>query len=441
MHPTTAARRAGMFAIPAGVLAVTLAFGPPASAADSTEPGHPASRYLALRIADGGGRLLYDPYQGQQYDNLGGTADAMMGMIANGTSMIAVKQARDYLQKNVANYIGSGTELYAGATAKLLLAVDSSTSRVDPTPSVRNFGGVDLVARLQSLQTESGRFSDQSSYPDGDYSNGITQSLGILALSKVGIKAPTTVAYLLKQQCSDGGFDLTLDDPKGCTSDPDTTGYAVQALVAAGSDRAAVTRATNYLAAAQKSSGAVGNGQTGVANSTALAAMAFSVAGDTARWSKARSYLFSLQYPCSTPPKLRGAIAANAQIRASKIAEGAKAKPDQSDDVATGQALVAMAGANYITLDANLAVGAIPADECAATPPATSVTPPPSSSAASSTSAVSSSSAVTGPPVVTDGPETGAPGAEGVAIVLLGAVAVGAGGLSVARRGRGRHTR
>ncbi|KYH44009.1 hypothetical protein [Branchiibius sp. NY16-3462-2] len=438
MHPFTTARRAGLCAIPAGMVALTLAFGPPATAAATiSAPVDAASRYLALRIADGGGRLLYDPApsQGTQYDNPGGTADAMMGMIASGTSMTAVKQARTYLEKNVANYIGSGSELYSGATAKLLLTVTSSASRVDPGPSARNFGGVDLIARLQSLQTASGRFSDKSSY--GDYSNGITQSLGVLSLSRLRYKVPTSVSYLLKQQCSNGGFDLTLDNPKGCTSDPDTTGYAVQALVAAGGQSGAVAKAVAYLGAAQKPSGAIGTGQTGVANSTALAAMAFTAAGDKARWEKARRYLFTLQYPCSTPAKLRGAIAANPQILATKIAQGSKATPDQSDDVATGQALVAMSGTTYVSVDAELTVDAVPTDQCASTGSATS-----SSTSSSSTSTSTSSAPVTGPPVITDGAETdGGPGAVGMGLIVLGGAALSAGGVAAARHSRGRHAR
>lgn len=419
-----AVRRAALITLPAGLLTATVAFSGPASAATITDPGTAAARYLSQQLAAGGNRLLYDSFMGgPRYDNAGGTADAIMGLAASGTSRTQAAKSTAWFAKNLTAYTGSGSTISAGATAKaLLLAVVEGENP-------RTFGGVDLIDQLQDRLAATGRFEDKLDAGDKnaqDYSSSISQSLALLGLQRAGQTiSPTAVSYLLKQQCSNGGFDFTLDDAS-CTSDPDATGFVVQALVAVGGQRNAVSKAVTYLAGQQKASGAVGD--VGVANSTGLAAMAFTAAGDTARATMARSYLKTLQYDCGFPVALRGGLAANAQNLADKKQVGSKAAPDQSDDTATAQGIVGLVGSSYVTVSASGSTSATPADACTATPTGTA------------TSTATPTSSVTGPPVITDGPQDSSGGGLLVgAVIAGGALATGAAGLRRVSRRAGRH--
>lgn len=154
--------------------------------------------------------------------------------------------------------------------------------------------------------------------------------------------------FLRAQQCADGGFRL-YPQAEPCASNPDATGIAVQALVAAaGPADTDVTEATAYLAGLMDSNGGIGGEPPtdGVnANSTGLAAGAFAAAGDTANAAKARSFLASLHLGCTAPEELRGAIAYDA---------AALARPELGTQLrmATGQAAVGLAGQSYVTVSA-----------------------------------------------------------------------------------------
>ena len=429
MHPTTliAVRRAAYFTLPAGVLATGLAFSSPASAAYLGDPGAQAGTFLATQLSSSGDRFV-----SSGYDDYGLTIDAVLGLGASGVGSDQANRSTTFIAGHVGDYVGSGGEIYSGATAKALLL--ATVEGRNP----RAFGGLNLVSNLESLETTSGRFSDKSQY--GDYSNLIGQSLAIIGLKRAGATVPVnSVSYLIKQQCADGGFRLTLDD-KTCSSDPDATGFAAQALVAAGGQSGALAKAIGYLKGKQDSAGGVGGaGPTSAvnANSTGLAAAAFTAAGDTAAASKARAYLVKLQYPCSVPTALRGGIAYNAATLAAAKAAGSKATVSDQDRRTTAQAILGVTGTSYVSVKAPT-TGGTPVDECdRVTPPPTSSTTSPSSTASSS-----SSSDVTGPPVITDGGDDGGSAvAGGFAVALAGGAALGAGAVAVSRRTRGRHTR
>lgn len=432
MHPSPAARRAALFTIPTGVLAATVAFSGTASAATISDPGAAAGRFLSTQLAADGDRFQTS-YGGESYTDYGLTLDAILGLAASGSSGAQAARSTTYIADHVTEYIGAGTELYSGATAKTLL-----TAAVEKR-NVTSFGGVNLVTSMKSLEQASGRFSDKSAY--GDYSNAIGQSLAILGLKRAG-SAPSvnSVAYLAKQQCADGGIRLTLDD-KTCTSDPDVTAFAVQAFVAGGGQSAALSKAVAYLKGKQGADGGVGgSGPTAGenSNSTGLAAAAFTAAGATSSAAKAESYLRALQYGCSFPAALRGAIAYNADALAAAKAKGAKAAVADQDRRSTAQAILGVTGTSYATVTSS-GSSATPADQCT-TSPTTSPTTTPTSGTATSTGGTSSS--VTGPPVITDGADTDSSSVvAGFALAIGGGAALGAGGLAVARRRQGRHSR
>lgn len=254
------------------------------------------------------------------------TADVVLALSSAGTAADFAGRATNYLAANVASYTTGGDphEQYAGPLAKLLLI--ATVRGRNP----RNFGGTDLVAALQARRQPSGRFSDKSKF--GDFSNGITQSLAVLGLQRaLSTGAPTAaVDYLLGQQCRNGGFPLDVEKPT-CSSDVDTTGFAVQALLAAGKD-AAAAKALDWLGSRQRADGGFGgSGPTGGenANSTGLAAAALIVGGRDA--SAALAWLAERQAGCAAKVADRGRIAYD--------------KAGGGDPIrATAQALPALAG-------------------------------------------------------------------------------------------------
>lgn len=276
------------------------------------------------------------------YTQHGPTIDAVIALAASGAGAAQAEATTAALAADVEGYIGAGGETYTGATGKLL------TLTAVQGESATDFGGVNLIERLRATLTDEGRFVDVSEW--GDYSNTLGQSWAILGLERAaGGADASAVEFLRGQQCVDGGFRL-YPETEPCASNPDATGIAVQALVAAaGPADTDVTEATAYLAGLMDSSGGIGGEPPtdGVnANSTGLAAGAFTAAGDTANAARARSFLTSLYLGCDAPEPLRGAIAYDAD---------ALAQPELGTQLrmATGQAAVGLAGKSYVTVSAD----------------------------------------------------------------------------------------
>ena len=293
--------------------------------------------------------------------------------------------------------------MYAGPLAKALLA--AVVTGADPTA----FGGHDLVAELQALETTKGRFSDKSAY--GDYSNTIGQSLAVIALSRAGqgLNAPA-VQLLLDQQCADGGFRGTIDDKDGCVSDADATAFAVQALLVASDTlicgtaaegltadaAAAAGQGLDLLEDVQDASGGFASDEGALnANTTGVAAQAFTAGGRTAAADAARAFLATLQYDDSSPVALRGGIAFSADTRSTTT-------PSDSDLRATPQAALGLAGGSLVDAVAPGVEGAAPGDTC---PPAATRQP-----VVAPTSTSNPSSTVD--PTSTDDPTQGAGGSD-----------------------------
>ncbi|MER7850741.1 peptidase [Kitasatospora sp. NPDC096077] len=304
-------RSLGLLAIPALLLsaaapAVADAPAPAGHGAATFRPDAAAAGWLARQLVDGD--HLVTVYNGTSYPDQGLTADAVLAFAAAGGSDQAAARATAWLAKpeNLTGYLGDGTtSAYAGATAKLLLTAE--VRGADPTA----FGGVDLPARLRSLLTPSGRFSDRSQW--GDYSNAFGQSLALLALQRTPDGAPAqAVDFLVAARCADGGFPVALGQAT-CAGDPDATALAVQALAATG--RTADARAgLDWLTAHQGADGgfATGGATTANANSTGLATEAL-LAGDRfGAGLKGWSRLLKFQQGCSADPAVRGAVAYDA---------------------------------------------------------------------------------------------------------------------------------
>ena len=188
------------------------------------------------------------------------------------------KATYKYAVEHFNEYIGSkscseGEAMRAGSVAKFALGAEA----VEHNP--QNVGGRNLISDLKCLQIgsgpEAGRFEDKGETED--FSNTFTQSLAIVALKACehgecpgspNLKAwiEPAAKYLRAQQCESalvtlkGAFRSTLGlSPAECSAKPpfepenpnavevDSTGVAVQALLAEGST-ASKTTATKALA-------------------------------------------------------------------------------------------------------------------------------------------------------------------------------------------------
>ncbi|MFC4039579.1 peptidase [Dactylosporangium siamense] len=334
-----------------GVLAAatlsTVLTAAPAAAAPTLNRPDAAAGWLARQLVDG--ERFEVVFDGVAYPDQGLTIDAIFAFAAARTAGTNAAKATTWLARPevLTGYIGDGTEAYAGATAKLALAVQVRGGN----PSA--FGGVDLITRLRGLQAPSGRFSDRSAF--GDYSNAFTQAFALLALDRTAAGAPASgAAFLIGTRCADGGFPLYFGQAT-CVSDVDATALAVQALLATGNTTAAAPAVT-WLLSVQTSAGAFADGNGTVnANSTGLAAQTLRVAGRPGAWLKARTFLLSLQVRCPGPIADRGAIAYTTTGF------------DPATAVrATAQAVPGLTGAGFATLTAAGSQAPAPTLACAA---------------------------------------------------------------------------
>ncbi len=189
------------------------------------------------------------------------------------------------------------TTTYAGSVAKMALFAQQAGA--DAT----SYGGQNLITllegRVATASPIAGRIEDDNnSFGDA---NVLGQAYAVAALHNANsTKAASALAFLLQQQCSNGGFRLTFTASKtasdqSCTDDTqaqiDATSVALIELKAIGQGGAPVTNATNYLIGKQAPSGAWGGDPGGAAenaNATGLAAWAL---GNTAQSADGAAWL------------------------------------------------------------------------------------------------------------------------------------------------------
>ena len=293
--------------------------------------------------ADGGFSDGFSPNS-----KLSATSDAILAITAAGQDVSAWKQGNvsplDYLQRHASQTTNSGE------IGKVILAVVATGG--DP----RNFGGVDLITRLNGL------------HKSGGYGGTLYEdTLAVLALANAGQSVPEDViARLLKAQTTDGAWAFTGDTAAGA-GDTNTTALVVQALIAAG-HRDAVGRALDYFRRTQNADAGwpyqvpSAYGTETDANSTANVLQALIAAGESlSNWSKAGQSdplgaLIRLQdaktgafnFQASAPganllatmqavPALKGATLVHVPVmRASGAALAASTPPPQTLPVAGG---------------------------------------------------------------------------------------------------------
>jgi len=184
----------------------------------ATSPGDAAAQALAWlktqQNDDGGFGSGFEPGSA-----VGPTADAILAITSGGQDASTWTKGGaspiDYLRAQAS----AGKIQLPGEIAKTILAL--VTTDQDP----RAFGGRDLIADLNSnFDASSGAYSFSM----------FDQALAILALSNAGEPVPdAAVTALLSAQTVEGGWAFTGETVAGA-ADSNTTGLAVQALVAVG---------------------------------------------------------------------------------------------------------------------------------------------------------------------------------------------------------------
>ena len=294
-------RRRAAALLPALALtgAALLAPSGPASAAPGAggleSPAQASASWAAAQLAD-------DTHASGDH---GLTADIVIGIAATGTGGETATKATDWLAEGAEEYISRGVsgDVNAGATAKLALVAGVEQR------DMASFGGVDLLTTLTERMQDNGRFTDDT--VSGDLSNQFTQSLAVLALQRAGAVPREAADFLANTRCADGGYPLSLrSDPDNCNADVDSTGLAVQAMLA--TDRVAdATPALDWLEQQQNADGSFaydGGGADGNSNSTALAVQALAAGDRTQAADKGVAWLRTLQLGCEAAPEDRGAV-------------------------------------------------------------------------------------------------------------------------------------
>lgn len=373
VHRATAAILASLTA----VFGVAMAGPAAAQTVEPTDdPAASAVSWLAGRFVDG--THLETVFDGVAYPDYGLTADAVLAFDGADVAQDAAAAATGWLADpaNVGAYAGDGTaESYAGPLAKLALVAAAQGE------DAADFGGVDLLGRLTQRLAASGRFSDLSAF--GDFSNGITQSLAVIALLRAGDDTPAGAGagYLAGQQCDDGGFPLQFDQAT-CASQPDATGFAVQALLAAGLDDEAAA-GLDHLQDVQQPDGGFQDAGVANANSTGLAGQALRVGGRDAAADAAAGFLAGLQVGCNGATDLLGAI----RFDAAGTGDTQRA---------TAQGIPGLTGVGLAEVDNSGDAAATPEVDCSTpTTTSSSTTTSPSSSTTSSSSTSSSTTTTT----------------------------------------------
>jgi hypothetical protein len=327
----------------------------------SVTPAAAAASYLVRRLQGPHHNHYSSTFDGTSFPSYGETIDAALSMDAAGAAQSAVKRMTSYLQRNVSGYAGTKPSgqfsgYSPGAIGKLLLIAEAQHV------NVRHFGGTNLVAEVRS--TEGARGAKRGEYQqnlvgtpsDEDFTSTTGQALAMLGLansSKSSAQPDNAArAFLKAQQCANGGFPTQLlANPKTAChagSDIDSTGYAVQALLATG-NRAAALKGARYLRRVQHKNGGFG-ASGGNANSTALAIQALVAAkrplGNAVRW------LGRQQIGCAGRAARRGGV---------NFQQGYDAA---STLLATSQAGAALARAPLATISRKGAKSATPRIRC-----------------------------------------------------------------------------
>jgi uncharacterized repeat protein (TIGR01451 family) len=229
-----------------------LVFAPETSTIDNSDAISKALTYIRTQQQPDGGIDAFG-----YGSNEGGTVLTTLALAAAGhpvswmAHITTGKTTVDYLAAHAIDYTHQTTHttseyLFPQQAGHLLAAVAAANE--DPT----NFGGMDLIAQLNdTYHPATGAYSTTAR--EGFYTGEAeddNQAMAILGLVAAGQQVPVTATnYLIDQQAADGSWGL---------SDPDTTAQVIVALIGSGNVEptdAAVQKALGYFRDTQLPSG------------------------------------------------------------------------------------------------------------------------------------------------------------------------------------------
>jgi Prenyltransferase and squalene oxidase repeat len=253
----------------------------------------PTSYLLAAQNTDGGfgpspGSRSSALYAGWAALGLAASGENPQDVVRNGHSLIAYVES------------GAGSSDPGDIERNILVAA------VAGLPAT-SFGGRDLVAELRADFRPDGSVNNQTNWT----------SFAVLALRAAGVAPPPdTLAWLVRQQDSDGGFNFAT---RGGLSDVDDTGAALEALAGVGGSAAshARTRAVAYIRGQQDRDGGFPSmpGAGSNAQSTAFGVQGLLAAGVDPGSLHRRGAPSPLDY-------LRSLITADGHVRYARSTEG-----------------------------------------------------------------------------------------------------------------------
>jgi len=279
----------------------------PATAADSPpwDPTVLGARWLAAQLTpEGYVEGLFAP--GPDSD---ATRDVAFTLAATGLEREAFESALGWLTANVEEVIAPEGEDEEAGTIGYLIMLAGAVGE-DP----RDFGGVDLIARLEASY---GTYEDGLYGPEDPTFDGVLrQSLALLALLSAGVAPnPEAIIWLQNQQCdagasdpaSVGGFPAYRDPTEDCPApsvttytgaETDATAVALQYLAAESLPGA--SEAATFLLGVQSAGGGFPwyLGDVDSPNSTALAIGGLTAAGEQAAADAAVAWLVDQQIGC-----------------------------------------------------------------------------------------------------------------------------------------------
>jgi hypothetical protein len=313
----------------------------------ATAAGYGAG-YLARQVNSSG----FVPASNGTSPNLGATADVALALAAANAGGAAFARAVGYLHGQVDAYVkDSGGVDQPGSLAKLVMI--AVVAGEDPT----KFGGTapanDLVARLLATKRTSGADAGLFGAQSPDFDGAFRQSLAIVALRAVASVPADAVNWLGTQQCPDKGWQSYRSDTTAACAATDTATFAGEDTNSTAMAEQAFRALSvsppkgdplDFLDAAQNTDGGFGflKGTATDANSTGLALQAIVAGGETpssGRWAQTGggtpiTALLALQLGCEAAAADRGAFdfQAESPLKANLLASvqavpGAARKP------------------------------------------------------------------------------------------------------------------
>jgi hypothetical protein len=307
-------RRVAIAAIAPVLAAGTVLAAPAAQAGPETDA---AATWLAAQIGnvDEKPDLFTSFYEGsdgtpQSFLDYGVNLDLSTALATHGDAANA-ERVYDAVVAEADDYTDAYGSVSTGAIAKLATAKQANDDDAGA-----------LVTRLEGFAqtTNTGGKRGFISAGSSDYTNTITQSFGVRALSTAGSdRAKDAVAFILRQQCPDGSFrqDLSGSTCKKGSGSVDSTAFAIQALrVAAGNGITGlqddIADAGYWLAGTQASNGSFDETSGANSNSTGLAAAALQASCHPGDARQAAQWVSGLQVTADQDPAEVGAIALSA---------------------------------------------------------------------------------------------------------------------------------